>query len=35
MAYLGFLVVLVPLLLPKERESMLGYAQILLSRANV
>jgi O-antigen/teichoic acid export membrane protein len=34
-AYLGFPVLLAPVLLPKERESMLGYAQILLSRANV
>jgi len=25
----------IPVLLPKERQSMLGYAQILLSRANV
>jgi len=34
-AYLGFLVLLVPALLPSERQSMRGYAQILLSRANV
>jgi len=34
-AYLGFPVLLLPVLLPRERESMLGYAQILLSRANV
>jgi hypothetical protein len=34
-AYLGFPVLLAPALLPRERESMLGYAQILLSRANV
>jgi O-antigen/teichoic acid export membrane protein len=35
LAYLGFLVLLVPVLLPRERESLMGYAQILLSRANV
>jgi O-antigen/teichoic acid export membrane protein len=34
-AYLGFFVLLAPALLPGERESMLGYAQILMSRANV
>jgi O-antigen/teichoic acid export membrane protein len=33
-AYLGFLVLMVPTLLPRERASLLGYAQILLSRAN-
>jgi O-antigen/teichoic acid export membrane protein len=34
-SYLGFLVLLGPILLPRERASILGYAQILLSRANV
>jgi O-antigen/teichoic acid export membrane protein len=33
--YLAVPVLLFPVLLPKERESMLGYAHILLSRANV
>jgi PST family polysaccharide transporter len=34
-AYLGFLILLIPVLLPRERASLVGYAHILLSRANV
>jgi PST family polysaccharide transporter len=35
LAYLGLLVLLVPVLFPKERASLVGYAQLLLSRSNL